>query len=160
MKAEDEVKVYILRANLNFLNFKYDQVYFGKVGEEGIIHVCCGENAVSFSVNDATLIKGFDLIETFTFTSKEGADTFVKNGLDYVFVMVNYINELFEEQEALYDLVKREVILFGDYYHDKIGYIIDGFIDGLSHTGSPYSFKEEKINPNHAIFEELGFNKE
>jgi hypothetical protein len=41
--------------------------------------------------------------------------------------LVIFANKHYEEEKALMDLDKKEVLLKGDYYHDKIDNVIEGY---------------------------------
>ncbi|QJI52421.1 hypothetical protein [Psychrobacillus phage Perkons] len=66
-----------------------------------------------------------------------------------------YINDTFEEEKALYDLDKKEVILKGDYYHDKIDYQIMGYL--LALEVDKEDIAEDIIDSTHVMFDKLEF---
>lgn len=68
-----------------------------------------------------------------------------------------YINETFEEEKALVDLATMETLEKGDYYHNKIDTRIEGLLKGLQIAGVHYNVTEETINPEHPMFDKLGF---
>ena len=70
--------------------------------------------------------------------------------------------ELDEEEKVLVKLINDtdfEIILHGDYYHDKIYEKIEGFLEGLSYCGVKYTMKEsEVIYESDELFSKLKFN--
>lgn len=66
-----------------------------------------------------------------------------------------YVNETFEEEKLLYNKIREEVIFKGDYYHDKVDYVIQGYLlaKGLTLDDVEYIY----INPNNDKFEQFGF---
>jgi DNA-binding LacI/PurR family transcriptional regulator len=46
--------------------------------------------------------------------------------------LIIYRNEDFEEEEALFDLESKRVIMSGDYYHNKINERINGYLQALA----------------------------
>jgi hypothetical protein len=72
--------------------------------------------------------------------------------------LVIYINEHSEDSRALFDLDKGEVLLSGDYYHDKIDEMIQGYLCALSDHNI---YKEEPediwIDNTHEHFKECDF---
>lgn len=68
-----------------------------------------------------------------------------------------YKNETFEEENALVNEETKEVVLKGDYYHDKIDSKIEGFFDGLEFCKMDYEIEEEWIDSSHTMFNEIGF---
>ena len=71
--------------------------------------------------------------------------------------LIHYINKTFNEEEALYDPMKRELIAHGDYYHNHISHVIDGVIIGLEYAGYKVEITEDYIRPDHPLFTEFGF---
>lgn len=71
--------------------------------------------------------------------------------------LVHYINKIFDEEEALYDSIKRELIAHGDYYHNHISNVIDGIIIGLEYAGYNVNVTEEYIGPDNPLFAEFDF---
>ena len=69
--------------------------------------------------------------------------------------LVIYINDTHEEEKALYDLDRGKIVLKGDYYHDKIDYLISGYLMGKDIDED--SIEEIYINSYHELFEELEF---
>lgn len=74
-------------------------------------------------------------------------------------IFKTYINETFEEERALVEISDgNKVILKGDYYHDKIDKLIDGFFKGLDYCGCNYEIQsDESISPNNNLFDKIGF---
>lgn len=72
-----------------------------------------------------------------------------------------YENKEFEEEMALYRADTKEVIMYGDYYHDKIDKQIEGFFKGLDYVGVSYilSNKREHITKDHQDFKACGFSE-
>lgn len=75
--------------------------------------------------------------------------------------LVIYGNKHYEEEKALVNVDKNEVILKGDYYHDKIEYMIEGYLQALKDFNI-YSFdtNEEWIDSNHELYNYLCFYNE
>lgn len=72
-----------------------------------------------------------------------------------------YYNSTFEEEAALVNVENDEVILHGDYYHDKIIEQIDGFIYALNYLKIEHEILEpESIAPDNKLFEKIGFYEE
>lgn len=69
--------------------------------------------------------------------------------------LIIYVNDTFEEEKALYDLDEKEVLLKGDYYHDKIDYKISGYLLALGIDEE--DVVEENIDSKHELFKELEF---
>jgi hypothetical protein len=69
--------------------------------------------------------------------------------------LVIYINDSFEEEKALYDLDNKRVILKGDDYHDKINYIIEGYLFAMEIDKD--DVEEVWIDTDHELFKELDF---
>lgn len=70
--------------------------------------------------------------------------------------LVIYINEHYEEEMALYDLENEEVILKGDYYHEKISFVIEGYLYALG-LKEDEDVPMEHIDKTHELFETLDF---
>jgi len=75
-----------------------------------------------------------------------------------------YTNEEFEEEKALVKLEEDNnftVVVKGDYYHDKIDQLIEGFLMGLKFTReNDYEIENKVINHKDTLFQELDFNQE
>lgn len=71
--------------------------------------------------------------------------------------LIKYTNEHFDEESALYDIIKKTVICHGDYYHDKIDEYISGIISGLTYDGSIVDMEYIIIDHNHEMFEICNF---
>lgn len=70
-------------------------------------------------------------------------------------------NGSFEEEAALINVETNEVIVKGDYYHDKIDEYIDGFLYGLSYSGIDYQEIDEiTVDPKTELFELCDFYDE
>lgn len=69
--------------------------------------------------------------------------------------LVIFVNETFEEEKALYDLDKKEVLLKGDYYHDKIDFVIEGYL--IAKDVDSDDVEDVWIDQNHELFDELEF---
>lgn len=75
--------------------------------------------------------------------------------------LIIYINEHYEEEQALYDLEKKEAILQGDYYHDKISPKIDGYLEALEDHGIyTKEVPVEYMTREHELYEKLNFYDE
>lgn len=72
-------------------------------------------------------------------------------------IYTNAHNE--EDQQVLYDLIAQAIILQGDYYHDKINCLIDGYVMALNdwnlYAGEP---ERISINKNHELFKKFDFD--
>jgi hypothetical protein len=75
--------------------------------------------------------------------------------------LVKYTNGHFEEEKALVDLDSKRIIMKGDYYHDKIDYLIDGYLAALNeHDVYVDELLEEEITSDHEMYNELDFYNE
>lgn len=64
-------------------------------------------------------------------------------------------------QKALVNGETNEVIMQGDYYHDKISERINGFLTGVEYASrKPVWVDETEITKDHKLFEELDFYSE
>jgi len=70
--------------------------------------------------------------------------------------LVIYINGHYEEEMALYDLENEEIILKGDYYHEKISFVIEGYLYALG-LKEDEDVPMEYIDKTHELFETLDF---
>lgn len=72
-----------------------------------------------------------------------------------------YINKHFEEQMGLVEVCDDgvdNVIMYGDYYHDKISAKIEGFLIGVQFTDEwTYSIETEYITEEHEMYYKLDF---
>ena len=73
---------------------------------------------------------------------------------------VVYTNNTYEEEKALVEVSgnMKELIIMGDYYHDKIDDRIKGFFEGLDYLNVEYYIEEKNLNPTDSLFDTLGFN--
>lgn len=75
-----------------------------------------------------------------------------------------YVNEEFDEEKALVEIKEdgtEQLIMKGDYYHDKIDQRMEGFLEALDYLEIEYSGNEEvKINHGHEKFDVLNFTQE
>lgn len=46
--------------------------------------------------------------------------------------LIVYVNEVFEDERALFDLVNEKTLLKGDEHHDSISEKIEGYIEALN----------------------------
>lgn len=69
--------------------------------------------------------------------------------------LVIYTNETFEEEQALYDVTNKKVLLKGDYYHDKIRSKISGYL--FAKEVDEDEVQDIEIDQNHELFEVLDF---
>jgi hypothetical protein len=62
-------------------------------------------------------------------------------------------NATLEEEKALINVETKEIIMKGDYYHDKINYQIKGYLDGLKSMNIKYELLEElEVTPEMDLF--------
>lgn len=72
--------------------------------------------------------------------------------------LIIYINGNYEEENALFDLDAEEVILKGDYYHDKINVKIEGYLQALVDFNIYRNEVDvEEISDEHKYFEMIEF---
>lgn len=75
-----------------------------------------------------------------------------------------FINKEFEEEQALVSVEEDgslDIVLKGDYYHDKIEHQIKGFLHGITWTDeSSYEIETKHINHKDEMFDKLDFNQE
>ena len=69
--------------------------------------------------------------------------------------LVIYINETYEEEQALYDNDNNKVLLKGDYYHDKISSKISGYLFAKGIDES--EVEDVYIDQDHVLFDALEF---
>lgn len=69
--------------------------------------------------------------------------------------LIIYINKHYDEEMALYDLENDEVVLKGDHYHEKIPYVIEGYLYALEIDDE--DVPREYIDKTHELFETLDF---
>lgn len=72
----------------------------------------------------------------------------------------HYINKEFKEQQALVEVTNRaeNIILTGDYYHDKIAQQISGFLLGVQWSGEDsYEVEVEEISEEHDVYYSCDF---
>jgi hypothetical protein len=75
--------------------------------------------------------------------------------------LIIYTNSHYEEEKALVNLDTKEVILKGDYYHDKIEHLIEGYLQALRDLNMYNGeIRNEEINSNHDMYDELEFYNE
>lgn len=82
------------------------------------------------------------------------APSLIKLGVSRVNLVI-YVNDNFEEEKALYNLDSKQVIVKGDYYHDKIDSVIEGYL--LAKCIDSDSVEDIWIDQNHEMFKELEF---
>lgn len=72
-----------------------------------------------------------------------------------------YYNADFDEEAALFNEDAKDVILSGDYYHEKITDKIQGFISALDYLHIDYNLLEsEYINHDNEMFDLFEFYNE
>jgi hypothetical protein len=74
--------------------------------------------------------------------------------------LVIFENATYEEEKALVNLDTDTVIMQGDYYHDKIDYKIEGYLEALKDLGyikDTDHVEREEIGPANSWFIELEF---
>jgi hypothetical protein len=83
--------------------------------------------------------------------------TKIKGGRKMDLVML--INNEHEDERALYNMSKGEVIFLGDYYHDKIDEKIEGFIECLIYLEVSFEFQDNPIwvEREDELFEKCNF---
>lgn len=75
--------------------------------------------------------------------------------------LVILVNKEFEEEKALFDLNKEQVLLSGDYYHDKIDAKIEGYLEALSdHNIYNKEVEEMYVDIHHRYFKLVRFYSE
>lgn len=66
-----------------------------------------------------------------------------------------------EIEKALVNMDTKEIIMSGDYYHDKIDEHMEGFLMGLKYAKVKYELLEpEVIIPEHEMFNKCDFYNE
>lgn len=77
--------------------------------------------------------------------------------------LVIYTNSNFEEEKALFDIESKKVILYGDYYHDKIDEKIEGYIKALNdfniYPDTIKKIKEVCIDEDHEHYSLINFQE-
>lgn len=77
------------------------------------------------------------------------------------FKFKKYINKNFQEQMAIVEVCKdssENIIMTGDYYHDKIEEKIDGFLIGIEFSDeNTFVMKTEYITEEHEMYYKLQF---
>lgn len=72
--------------------------------------------------------------------------------------LIIYVNSNFEEEKALFDREENKVILLGDYYHNKIDEMIEGYLKALKDFNIyNKKIKEEYIDDSHEHYQLIGF---
>lgn len=71
--------------------------------------------------------------------------------------LVLYTNGTYEEELALYDCESDNVIMSGDWYHDKIDEQFRGFIKCLLYFNIEYHLDRITLLPTHDRFKVLNF---
>lgn len=61
-------------------------------------------------------------------------------------VLRRVFNKNYEEEIMLENVDTGEVLLMGDYYHDKIDNQIEGFLKGLKYAGKRYMLLSSVID--------------
>lgn len=70
---------------------------------------------------------------------------------------IHYINKHYEEEQCLYDVDRQQIIFKGDGYHNKISFLIKGFLMGINKYNISYEYTEEIIDRNHELYEKFDF---
>lgn len=77
------------------------------------------------------------------------------------FKFKKYINKDFEEQMAIAEICEDDtpnIIMTGDYYHDKTEAKIEGFLIGVRFSDEDsYTIETEYISEGHELYNELQF---
>ena len=71
--------------------------------------------------------------------------------------LIHYYNDEFDEEEALYNADTKELIIKGDYYHDKISEYIKGILHGLTIAGVNYNITATTLTAKDEMFKTLKF---
>jgi len=67
-------------------------------------------------------------------------------------------NSTFEEEKALINIDTKQILVHGDYYHDKIDEYITGFLNGLSFARISYELLDNQVlTPDMEMFNICGF---
>lgn len=74
----------------------------------------------------------------------------------YTLNVIIYTNGTFEEEQAL--SVDGEIVLQGDYYHDQIDTLINGFLEGLSYLKTDFDKYSFTIMPDDEMFSLIEFH--
>jgi len=75
--------------------------------------------------------------------------------------LIIYVNKHYEEEQALVDLDNKSILLKGDYYHDKIGNLIEGYLSALRDFDIyNKDVTHEEIDCNHQMYNTLEFYNE
>lgn len=138
----------VVRPLINSYNFSSNRIYIAKEGK-GLIGVV-GDNVLE-SFSKDLFIRSFEIICDI--------EENILN-LNNTYVFTHYVNSEFEEQEALFDEMLNKVVMTGDYYHEKIGYIIDGFLDGVAYSGKNMIYRTLRIDSSNKNFKKLDFYSE
>ncbi|HHT96495.1 MAG TPA: hypothetical protein GXZ90_01200 [Clostridiales bacterium] len=71
------------------------------------------------------------------------------------------INETYEEEAALINVDTSEIIIKGDYYHNKISEYIDGIFHGLHYVNVSYErLPDQFVTPDMDLFKMCKFYEE
>lgn len=73
---------------------------------------------------------------------------------------IKFINGTLEDEAALYDVDNNEIVIKGDYYHNRIYDKIDGIIQGIEYVGIEVAVEEKIIYPDNEMFNVLDFYEE
>ena len=78
--------------------------------------------------------------------------------------LLTYVNAELPDEKALVSNADGEidVLVKGDYYHDKILEKIEGFLGGLDYAGVEYNFNDYRIliDHNSAYYSIIGFERQ
>ena len=75
--------------------------------------------------------------------------------------LIIYVNGHYEEEKALVDLDGNKIMLKGDYYHDKIDHLIEGYLQALNDFNIyTNEVDSEEIDHKHEMYTELEFYNE
>ena len=78
--------------------------------------------------------------------------------------LVTYVNAELEDEKALVNRINGEieVLVKGDYYHDKIFEKIEGFLEGLDYARVEYDFDDCNIciDHNDELYDTMGFERQ
>lgn len=103
--------------------------------------------------------KTFIEVCRYSTNSREEWNKFQKNALVKSKVLLVLTNEVHDDEKALVDSLTGRVLLKGDYYHDKIDHLIEGYIEALADCGYYVVKTGTTVSPDEKEFVKLGFTE-